>query len=175
MHIVQSPCGKWTNWSIARAMVHDKNHLTGLVIEPQHLWQIHQMWKKEGRDVPWALAFGVPPAAIMASSMPIPNGVSEAEYVGAMVGQPIELVKCDTNDIYVPATSEIVFEGTLSITETGGEGPFGEMHGFVYLTFKQWGVGYANEYKGTSSLEIHISVQNIESTRSHTETMPSSL
>lgn len=135
MHIVQSPCGKWTNWSIARAMVHDKNHLTGLVIEPQHLWQIHQMWKKEGRDVPWALAFGVPPAAIMASSMPIPDGVSEAEYVGAMVGQPIELVKCDTNGIYVPATSEIVLEGTLSITETGDEGPFGEMHGFVFLSF----------------------------------------
>jgi UbiD family decarboxylase len=46
MHIVQSPDGKWTNWSIACAMVLDKNHLIGLVIEPQHLWQIHQMWKK---------------------------------------------------------------------------------------------------------------------------------
>jgi UbiD family decarboxylase len=133
MHIVQSPDGKWTNWSIARAMVHDKNHLTGLVIEPQHIWQIHQKWKKEGRDVPWALAFGVPPAAIMASSMPIPDGVTEAEYVGAMVGQPIELIKCDTNDLYVPANAEIVFEGTLSISETGPEGPFGEMHGLVTL------------------------------------------
>ena len=63
MHIVQTPDKSWTNWSIARAMVHDKNHLAGLVIEPQHIWQIHQMWKKEGKDVPWALAFGVPPAA----------------------------------------------------------------------------------------------------------------
>ncbi|KAL4799330.1 UbiD decarboxylyase family [Aspergillus venezuelensis] len=132
MHIVQSPDQKWTNWSIARAMVHDKDHLTGLVIEPQHLWQIHQMWKKEGRDVPWALAFGVPPAAIMASSMPIPDGVTEAEYVGAMVGKPLELTKCDTNDLLVPANSEIVFEGTLSITEKGPEGPFGEMHGYIF-------------------------------------------
>ncbi|KAF9889517.1 hypothetical protein FE257_007227 [Aspergillus nanangensis] len=132
MHIVQSPDGKWTNWSIARAMVHDKNHLTGLVIEPQHIWQIHQMWKKEGRDVPWTLAFGVPPAAIMASSMPIPDGVTEAGYVGAMTGSSLELVKCDTNNLYVPATSEIVLEGTLSITETGPEGPFGEMHGYVF-------------------------------------------
>lgn len=132
MHVVQTPDGKWTNWSIARAMVHDKRHLTGLVIEPQHIWQIHQMWKKEGRDVPWALAFGVPPAAIMASSMPIPDGVTEAGYVGAIVGSPIELVKCDTNDLYVPANSEIVLEGTLSITETGPEGPFGEMHGYVF-------------------------------------------
>ncbi|KAL5362043.1 UbiD decarboxylyase family [Aspergillus floccosus] len=132
MHVVQTPDGKWTNWSIARAMVFDKNHLTGLVIQPQHIWQIHQMWKKEGRDVPWALAFGVPPAAIMASSMPIPDGVSEAGYVGAMTGSSLELVKCDTNNLYVPATSEIVLEGTLSITERGPEGPFGEMHGYVF-------------------------------------------
>lgn len=132
MHIVQSPDGKWTNWSIARAMVHDKNHLTGLVIPPQHIWQIQQMWKKKGRDVPWALAFGVPPAAIMASSMPIPDGVTEAGYVGAMTGSSLELVKCDTNDLQVPASSEIVFEGTMSITETGPEGPFGEMHGVIF-------------------------------------------
>lgn len=38
MHIVQSPDGKWTNWSIARAMVSDRDHLVGLVIEPQHIW-----------------------------------------------------------------------------------------------------------------------------------------
>ncbi|KAF2159899.1 hypothetical protein M409DRAFT_60490 [Zasmidium cellare ATCC 36951] len=132
MHIVQTPDGKWTNWSIARAMVHDKNHLTGLVIEPQHIWQIHQMWKKEGKDVPWALAFGVPPAAIMAASMPIPDGVTEAGYIGAMTGTALDVVKCETNNLYVPASAEIVFEGTISITETGPEGPFGEMHGYVF-------------------------------------------
>ncbi|KID82238.1 3-octaprenyl-4-hydroxybenzoate carboxy-lyase [Metarhizium guizhouense ARSEF 977] len=132
MHIVQSPDGSWTNWSIARAMVSDEKHLTGLVFEPQHIWKIHQMWKKEGRDVPWALAFGVPPAAIMASSMPIPDGVTEAGYVGAMTGSALQLVKCDTNNLLVPATSEIVFEGTLSISEQGVEGPFGEMHGYVF-------------------------------------------
>jgi phenacrylate decarboxylase len=132
MHVIQSPDESWTNWSIARAMVYDEKHLCGLVIQPQHIWQMHQLWKKEGRDVPWALAFGVPPAAIMASSMPIPDGVTEAGYVGAMTGSALELVKCDTNDLYVPATSEIVLEGTLSITETAPEGPFGEMHGYVF-------------------------------------------
>lgn len=129
MHIVQSPDGKWTNWSIARAMVHGKNELAGLVIEPQHIWQMHQMWKKEGRDMPWALAFGVPPAAIMAASMPLPTGLSEAEYVGSLVGAPLQVVKCETNNLYVPANAEIVFEGTCSITERVPEGPFGEMHG----------------------------------------------
>jgi UbiD family decarboxylase len=132
MHIIQSPDGKWTNWSIARAMVYDKRHLVGIVMQPQNIWQIQQMWKKEGRDAPWALAFGVPPAAIMASSMPIPDGVTEAGYIGSMTGTSLEVVKCDTNGLYVPANSEIVLEGTLSITETAPEGPFGEMHGYTF-------------------------------------------
>ncbi|KAI9152314.1 Ferulic acid decarboxylase 1 [Paramyrothecium foliicola] len=132
MHIVKSPDGKWVNWSIARAMVYDKNHLVGLVIQPQHIWQIHQQWKKLGKDMPWALAFGVPPAAIMAASMPLPDGLSEAEYIGSLVGSSLEVVKCETNDLLVPASSEIIFEGTCSVTETGPEGPFGEMHGYVF-------------------------------------------
>ncbi|KAK2036160.1 putative 3-octaprenyl-4-hydroxybenzoate carboxy-lyase [Colletotrichum somersetense] len=132
MHVLQSPDGTWTNWSVCRAMVHDRNHVTGHIVEPQHIWQIHEMWKKEGKDVPWALAFGVPPAAIMAASMPIPDGVDEADYVGAITGRPMELVKCDTNDLYVPANAEIVFEGTISITELVDEGPYCEMHGYVF-------------------------------------------
>lgn len=132
MHIVQTPDKSWTNWSIARAMVHDKNHLGGLVIEPQHIWQIYQMWKKEKKDVPWALAFGVPSAAIMAASMRIPDGVIEAGYIGAMTGHGLDVVKCETNDLYVPANAEIVLEGTLSVTGTVPEGPFGEMHGYVF-------------------------------------------
>ncbi|EFX01795.1 carboxy-lyase-like protein [Grosmannia clavigera kw1407] len=129
MHIVQSPDGTWTNWSIARAMVNDKNSLAGLVALPQHIAQIREMWKAKGQDMPWALAFGVPPAAIMAASMPLPDGVSEAEYVGSLVGASLEVVKCESNGLYVPANSEIVFEGTCSVTEMVPEGPFGEMHG----------------------------------------------
>ncbi|KAI9702729.1 MAG: Ferulic acid decarboxylase 1 [Bogoriella megaspora] len=133
MHILQSPDGKWTNWSIARGMVHDKDHLVTIIAEPQHIWQILQMWKKEGKDCPWALCMGVPPAAIMASSMPIPANVSEPEYIGAMTGTSLEVVRCETNQLLVPASSEIVFEGTISISDTGSEGPFGEMHGYTFL------------------------------------------
>lgn len=53
----------------------------------------------------------------MAASMPIPDGVSEAGYIGALTGSALEVIRCETNDLYVPASSEIVFEGTLSITE----------------------------------------------------------
>ncbi|KAF5228193.1 hypothetical protein FANTH_14555 [Fusarium anthophilum] len=140
------PDGTWTNWSISRAMVHDRNHLVGQIVKPQHIWQIHDMWKKEGKDVPWTLCFGVPPAALMALSMPIPEGVNEADYVGAVTGRPLELVKCDINDLYVPASTEIVFEGTISITELADEGPYGEMHGYIFPGVKRkWPVYTVNK------------------------------
>lgn len=110
-------------------VVHDRNHLAGAVLPTQHIGKILAMWRKLGKDMPVAIAFGVPPAAIMAASMPLPDGVSEAEYVGSLVSAPVEVVKCETNDLYVPANSEIVFEGTISATETAPEGPFGEMYG----------------------------------------------
>ncbi|KAH6680082.1 UbiD decarboxylyase family [Plectosphaerella plurivora] len=133
INIIPHPSGKWTNWSIARAMIYDKNRMTGLIMKPQHIARIFEEWKKTGKDVPYAIALGAPPIATMAASMPLPEGVSEAEYVGSLCGSPLEVVKCETNDMYVPANSEIILEGTISITDTAKEGPFGEMHGYSFL------------------------------------------
>ncbi|KAK4494643.1 hypothetical protein PRZ48_013999 [Zasmidium cellare] len=132
MDILQSPDGKWTNWSISRAMVLDSNNLVGLIVPTQHIGLIHKMWSDQGKDTPYAIAFGAPPAAIMAASMPIPDGVSEAGWTGAISGQALDVVKCETNDLYVPANAEIVFEGTICATRREPEGPFGEMHGYVF-------------------------------------------
>jgi 4-hydroxy-3-polyprenylbenzoate decarboxylase len=69
--------------------------------------------------MPFALCFGVPPAAIMVSGMPIPKWTDESGFVGALSGKPVKVVKCETNDIYVPMNSEIVFEGTLQNERIG--------------------------------------------------------
>ena len=134
MFVLQTPDKSWTNWSIARAMIHDEKHLTGLVMNPQHIRCVADQWKAVGREnsVPFALCFGVPPAAIMVSSMPIPEGISEGDYVGAIVGEPIKVVKAETSNLEVPADSEIVLEGTLNLDHLVPEGPFGEMHGYVF-------------------------------------------
>ncbi|PON28853.1 hypothetical protein TGAM01_v201961 [Trichoderma gamsii] len=129
VNILASPDGKWANWSINRTMVVGKNTLTGACYPPQHNWQIVNKWREIGQDAPWAFVLGVPPAAAMIAGMPIPDSVSEAAYVGALSGEPLKLVKCDTNDLYVPANAEIVFEGTISVTEQVPEGPYSEMHG----------------------------------------------
>ena len=133
VNIVGMPDGSWTNWSCNRAMVGDPRHLIGVLWPGQHMQAVYQAWKEKGQECPWALAFGVPPIAMMVSAKAIPEGYSEAEYAGAILGQPMELVKCDTNNLYVPATSEIVLEGAISLTETGIEGPFGEMHGYSFF------------------------------------------
>ncbi|CAI6017477.1 unnamed protein product [Clonostachys chloroleuca] len=133
IHVLRTPDGSWTNWSIFRGMVHDKNHLVAQVNPRQHNYVVREKWREAGHsEVPWALALGVPPAATMAAAMPIPEGVSEGEYVGSIVGKPLDLVKCELSDLLVPANSEIILEGTTSLTETAYEGPFGDYLGYVF-------------------------------------------
>ncbi|OJJ76727.1 hypothetical protein ASPBRDRAFT_62820 [Aspergillus brasiliensis CBS 101740] len=132
MHIVKTPDGRWTNWSITRGMVHDKRSLVGPVIPKQDIGVIWQMWKEKGQDMPWALCFGVPPAAIMAGGMPIPKWTDEAGFVGALSGKPVKVVKCETNDLHVPMNAEFVLEGVVSTTEVGPEGPMAEYHGMIF-------------------------------------------
>ncbi|KAF7594341.1 hypothetical protein BBP40_009576 [Aspergillus hancockii] len=74
MHVVQSPDGTWTNWSISRGMVHGKRELVGLVIPKQDIGTIWNLWKEKGEDMPWAVCVAVPPAAIVGGGMPIPSG-----------------------------------------------------------------------------------------------------
>ncbi|KAL3484329.1 UbiD family decarboxylase [Aspergillus germanicus] len=137
INIVQHPTQPWVNWSIARAMVLDKTRMVGLIMKPQHIARIYEQYRESGTDMPYAIALGAPPIAVMASSMPLPEGVTESEYIGALCGEPLELVKCETNDLYVPARSEIIIEGTVSITERAKEGPFGDMHGYSFLD-EEW-------------------------------------
>ncbi|KAK8149789.1 hypothetical protein G3M48_005542 [Beauveria asiatica] len=132
-HVVQSPDGKWTSWSLQRAHVYDSKHLIGpAVAGGEHHGTIYQQWKALGKDMPWALVLGAPPAALMAASMPLPEGVSEGEYIGAVMGESIEVVKCETSGLLVPASAEIVLEGVVSTTDKDLEGPYGEMHGYLY-------------------------------------------
>ncbi|KAI1027297.1 hypothetical protein LB504_008119 [Fusarium proliferatum] len=133
VHVLQMPDGSWTNWSIFRGMVYDQNRIVCLVGGGQHNSMIRDAWLAAGqKEVPWALAFGVPPAASLAAAMPVPEGVSEAEYVGALVGKPLDLVKCELNNLLVPANSEIVFEGTLSLIDKAYEGPFEDYMGVIF-------------------------------------------
>lgn len=141
MYVVQSPDGAWVNWSITRGMLHGKRSIVGPVIPRQDIGVIRDMWREMGQDMPFALCFGVPPAAIMVSGMPLPKGVNETDFIGALTGSAVEVVKCETSDIRVPSNAELVLEGVISSTETAPEGPMAEYHGLVFPgTSKDWPV-----------------------------------
>ncbi|MHC4999059.1 MAG: UbiD family decarboxylase, partial [Planctomycetota bacterium] len=132
VNICRTPDGKWTNWSINRSALHDRNTMKGFWAPAQHNGMIWAMWREKGEDMPWALAMGVPPTCSYQSSARIPDWVDEYDAASQMLNAPIEMVKCETNDLMVPAHSEIIIEGTVSISETLLEGPYGEYAGYHF-------------------------------------------
>jgi 4-hydroxy-3-polyprenylbenzoate decarboxylase len=129
--VVRTPDGEFTNWSIARIMMIDGKHMTGLVIHPQHIAYVWQQWADRGKPCPFALVQGAQPAVPFISSTPIPAGVEESGFIGALLGEPLEVVRCETIDLQVPASAEIGIEGHMSAERTGVEGPMGEFAGYV--------------------------------------------
>ncbi len=130
--VAQTPDKHWTNWSIARTMLLDKNRMAGIIAPNQHIGMVRQTWLDLGQPMPFALALGVEPFIPFVGGMPLPDQVNEVDYVGAYFGEAIKVVQCETVDLQVPATAEIVLEGTISITETAPEGPMGEYAGYLW-------------------------------------------
>jgi 4-hydroxy-3-polyprenylbenzoate decarboxylase len=80
-----------------------------------------------------AVAIGTDPAITFSAIVPAPPDVEEYLIAGFLRQQPVELVKCETVDLEVPATSEIVLEGHVHLDELRTEGPFGDHTGFYSL------------------------------------------
>jgi 4-hydroxy-3-polyprenylbenzoate decarboxylase len=91
-------------------------------------------WKKskeKGKPLQAALVIGAPPAVAYTAPARVPYGKSELGVAGGLAGSPIEVVRCKTVDLLVPASAEIVIEGEVTIVEREPEAPFGEATGFV--------------------------------------------
>jgi 4-hydroxy-3-polyprenylbenzoate decarboxylase len=80
-----------------------------------------------------AVAIGTDPAITFSAIVPAPPDVEEYLIAGFLRQKPVELVKCETVDLEVPATSEIVLEGYVNLDELRTEGPFGDHTGFYSL------------------------------------------
>jgi 4-hydroxy-3-polyprenylbenzoate decarboxylase len=88
--------------------------------------------KAEGR-MEVAVAIGTDPTLMFSAIVPAPPEVEEYMIAGFLRQKPVELVKCETVDLEVPATSEIVLEGYVQLDELKMEGPFGDHTGFYSL------------------------------------------
>jgi len=100
-------------------------------------WQIHKGGAEHhavaSSRMPVAIALGGDPALIYAASAPLPPGVDEVVFAGWLRGRPIEMARCRTVDLEVPAQSEIVLEGWVDPAERRLEGPFGDHTGYYSL------------------------------------------
>ena len=97
-------------------------------------WQIHKdgaahLRDSEGR-VPVAVAIGTDPATTYSATAPLPPHLDEMVFAGFLRGRSVEMVRCRTVDLEVPASAEIVLEGYVDATDLRPEGPFGDHTGF---------------------------------------------
>ncbi|NJP09537.1 MAG: UbiD family decarboxylase [Leptolyngbyaceae cyanobacterium RU_5_1] len=85
---------------------------------------------EQGKKLEIAIALGVDPLIIMAAATPIPVDLSEWLFAGLYGGSGVNLAKCKTVDLEVPADSEFVLEGTITPGEVLPDGPFGDHMGY---------------------------------------------
>jgi UbiD family decarboxylase len=130
--VTKDPDTGWVNVGTYRQMIHDKKTTTMSVAQGQHIWFHWRKYRPKGKNIPLAVAIGWDQVLPAVAASPVPTGVDEYDVMGALREAPVELVKCETVDLYVPASSEIVLEGEV-ITDRSKFitcGPFGEFTGY---------------------------------------------
>lgn len=131
--VTKDPVSGIRNCGMYRLQIYDKN-TTGM-----H-WHIHKGGAKHyalaeemNKPLEVAVAIGPDPATTYASTAPLPDDVDEFLFAGFLNKKPVELVKCKTVDLEVPANSQFVLEGIVQPKTRRLEGPFGDHTGFYSL------------------------------------------
>src|SRR6266571_8747177 len=96
----------------------------------KHLWEFHRIAEARGVPLPVALVVGVHPAIALGALAIGSIDEDERAIMGALLGEPLELVPCETSDVLVPAHAEIVIEAEILPAARTAEGPFGEFTGY---------------------------------------------
>ncbi len=130
INIIKDPDSGWVNWGTYRHMLLDKNRLGFLAQRPQHGPSIYyDKYEARGKPMPMAVAMGCDPLLNMAAAAAIPANINEVDAAGGLRESAVELIRCETCDLEVPANAEIVLEGEV-ISERQPEGPFSEFTGY---------------------------------------------
>ena len=103
-----------------------------LLIQPRHLWELLERAEKKNKPLPVAVAIGTDTAIRLAAATwgsTVPSGLDELAIAGRLRQQAVEIVRCETIDVYVPAQAEIILEGEILPNKRATEGPFAEFTG----------------------------------------------
>jgi len=122
----------WVNWGTYRHQLHNKNTV-GIIYSSavKHMWTMYTKgYKPKNKPMEVAIAIGIEPISQFCATTYAPYGISEVDMAGGIRGEPVELVKCETIGLEVPATAEIVIEAEMESDDTMNEGPYGEFSGY---------------------------------------------
>jgi len=120
----------WMNVGTYRVQVHDRATV-GLDMAPgKHGAIQYEKYMKAGKPFPVVIVCGCDPLGYLVSGVEVPFGMCEYNFIGAILGEPVSVVKGPLTGLPVPAASEIVLEGWAHPGDVRTEGPFGEFHGY---------------------------------------------
>ncbi|MBN8995835.1 MAG: UbiD family decarboxylase [Rhizobiales bacterium] len=122
------------NLSYQRMQLKGPNRFGASLHSRGHIWEHLQRAEARGRDLEVAVVIGMHPAINLAAAAKVAMEVDELDIAGALLGEPVPLVRCRTIDVEVPADAEYVIEGRLLAGVHEDEGPYGEYTG--YSTFR---------------------------------------
>jgi len=126
----KDPASETWNCAYNRLMIQGRDTTSIHLTLGKHLWEFQQIAEQRGEPLPLALVIGVHPAIALGALAIGSIDEDERAIMGALLGEPLELVKCETSDVLVPAHAELVLECEILPGKRTAEGPFGEFTGY---------------------------------------------
>ena len=126
----KDPSRETWNCAYNRLMIQGRDRTSIHLTLGKHLWEFQRIAESMGRPLPVAFAIGVHPAIALGALAIGSIDEDERAIMGALLGEPLELVKCETSDVLVPAHAELILEGEILPVGRVAEGPFGEFTGY---------------------------------------------
>jgi UbiD family decarboxylase len=131
--VTQDPETGQTNVGLYRGQLLGARQIGKLLIPAQHWGNHFAKHRGATKPMPVAIVHGWHDVLPFCAGSPFPKAVNEYDMMGAILGRPVELVRCETSDLMVPASAELVVEGTISPDPKTyqQEGPFAEYPGYA--------------------------------------------
>jgi UbiD family decarboxylase len=126
----KDPASETWNCAYNRLMIQGRDTTSIHLTLGKHLWEFQQIAEQRGEALSVALVIGVHPAIALGALAIGSIDEDERAIMGALLGEPLELVKCETSDVLVPAHAELVLECEILPGRRTAEGPFGEFTGY---------------------------------------------
>jgi 2,5-furandicarboxylate decarboxylase 1 len=124
------PTAEIWNCAYNRLMIKGRDTTSIHLTLGKHLWEFHRAAEARNQPLPVAFAIGVHPAVALGALAIGSVDEDERGIMGGLLGEPLELVRCETSDVLVPAHAEMVIEAEILPHQRTAEGPFGEFTGY---------------------------------------------